>query len=159
MTTLYVQDPSGFREAPSQTILESARALIARRFRKGSPVLDDSSNVRVFLRIHLGARDHEVFGVLYLDNRHRLIGVEDLFRGTFDTAPVFPREVVKRALEENAAAVVCYHNHPSGTPEPSQADELITRRLKDSLAMVGVRLLDHLIVADDFYSFAEHGRL
>jgi DNA repair protein RadC len=91
-----------------------------------------------------------------LDSRHRLIAVENLFRGTINSASVHPREVVKAALAHNAAAVVLYHNHPSGLTEPSAADELITRRLKEALALIDVRVLDHLIVAESIYSFAEH---
>jgi DNA repair protein RadC len=93
-----------------------------------------------------------------LDNRHRVIGFEELFRGTLDGATVHPREVVKRALAHNAAAVILAHNHPSGVAEPSQADELITRRLKDSLALVDIRVLDHLVVGDSHCeSMAERG--
>ena len=103
---------------------------------------------------------HEVFCVLYLDGRHRLIEYVELFRGTIDGASVHPREVVKQALEKNAAAVIFAHPHPSGIAEPSQADELITRRLKDALAIVEIRVLDHLIVAaGDVISFAERGLL
>jgi DNA repair protein RadC len=111
------------------------------------------------LRIHLGGCDHEIFGVLHLDYRHRLIAREDLFRGTVDGASVHPREVVKAALAHNAAGVILFHNHPSGIAEPSQADELITRRLIDALALVDIRVLDHLIVTERVYSFAEHGLL
>jgi DNA repair protein RadC len=94
-----------------------------------------------------------------LDSRHRLIAVENLFRGTINSASVHPREVVKAALTHNAAAVVLYHNHPSGLSEPSAADELITRRLKEALALIDVRVLDHLIIAESIYSFAEHALL
>jgi DNA repair protein RadC len=110
--------------------------------------------------VQLGACDHEVFGVLHLDNRHRLIAVEKLFRGTIASASVHPREVAKAALMQNAPAVVLFHNHPSGFTEPSAADELITRRLKEALALIDVRVLDHLIVAGtDITSFAERGLL
>src|SRR5580658_5921755 len=94
-----------------------------------------------------------------LDSRHRLIAVENLFRGTINSASVHPREVVKAALTHNAAAVVLYHNHPSGLSEPSAADELITRRLKEALALIDVRVLDHLIIAESIYSFAAAGLL
>ena len=101
----------------------------------------------------------EVFACLFLDNRHRVIAYEELFRGTIDGASVHPREVVKRALHFNTAAVILAHNHPSGIAEPSQADERITQRLKDALALVDIRLLDHMIIGDDVVSFAERGLL
>jgi DNA repair protein RadC len=159
MTTLYVRDVSGFREAPPTDVLDRAQALLAQRYRVGSPVLSSPALTREFLKVHIGASEHEIFGVLHVDSRHRLIAVEDLFRGTINSASVHPREVVKAALMHNAAAVVLYHNHPSGLPEPSAADELITRRLKEALALIDVRVLDHLIVAESIYSMAEHGLL
>jgi DNA repair protein RadC len=125
MTTLYVRDESGFREARPDDVLERAQALLAQRYRVGSPVLTSPALTREFLRMHLGACEHEVFGMLHLDSRHRLIAVENLFRGTINSSSVHPREVVKSALAHNAAAVVLYHNHPSGPTEPSAADELI----------------------------------
>ena len=157
MTTLYVRDESGFREARADDVLARAQALLARRYRVGSPVLTSPALTREFLRMHLGACEHEIFGMLHLDSRHRLIAVENLFRGTISSSSVHPREVVKSALAHNAAAVVLYHNHPSGLTEPSAADELITRRLREALALIDVRVLDHLIVAEAIYSFAEAG--
>ena len=159
MTTLYVRDQSGFREAHATDVFDRAHALLSQRYRTGSPVLASPALTYDFLRIHLGAREYEVFGVLHLDTRHRLIAVENLFRGTLSSSSVHPREVVKAALSHNAAALVLYHNHPSGISEPSAADELITRRLKEALALIDVRVLDHLIVAESIYSFAEHGLL
>jgi DNA repair protein RadC len=104
--------------------------------------------------------EHEVFVLILLDTRHHILSIEELFRGTIDGASVYPREVVKTALRVNAAAVICTHNHPSGVAEASNADELITRRLKDALALVDVRLLDHLLVTrEQVYSFAESGLL
>jgi DNA repair protein RadC len=103
---------------------------------------------------------HEVFAAVYLDNRNRVIAFEELFRGTIDGASVYPREVVKQALARNAAAVILTHNHPSGVAEPSQADELITRRLKEALSLVDIKVLDHVIVGDEACeSFAERGLL
>jgi DNA repair protein RadC len=96
---------------------------------------------------------------LFLDNRHRLIEAVNLFYGTIDGAAVHPREVVKAAICHSAAACILFHNHPSGVSEPSQADELITRRLKEALALVDIRVLDHFIVAERIYSFAEHGQI
>jgi DNA repair protein RadC len=159
MTTLYVRDQSGYREAQATDVFVRAQALLAQRYRTGSPVLASPALTREFLQIHLGAYEHEIFGVLHLDSRHRLIAVENLFRGTINNASVHPREVVKAALTHNAAAVVLFHNHPSGLSEPSAADELITRRLKEALALIDVRVLDHLIVAESIYSMAEHGLL
>ena len=157
MTTLYVRDECGFREAEATDVLDRAKALLAQRYRAGSPVLTSPALTREFLRMHLGACEHEVFGVLHLDSRHRLISVEDLFRGTINSSSVHPREVVKAALARNSAAIVLFHNHPSGLTEPSAADELITRRLKEALALIEVRVLDHLIVAESIFSFAEAG--
>jgi DNA repair protein RadC len=160
MTTLYVRDQSGFREAQAADVLDRAQALLTQRYRVGSPVLTSPALTREFLHVHLGAYEHEIFGVLHLDSRHRLIAVENLFRGTLNSASVHPREVVKAVLTRNAAAVVLYHNHPSsGLSEPSAADELITRRLKEALALIDVRVLDHLIIGESIYSFAESGLL
>jgi DNA repair protein RadC len=159
MPTLYVRDACGFREAKPSDVLERAQALLSQRYRPGAPVLSSPSLTREFLRTRLGARDHETFGLIHLDVRYRLIAVEDLFRGTIDRASVHPREVVKAVLARNSAAVVLYHNHVSGVSEPSAADEAITRHIKEVLTTLDVRVVDHLIVADPIYSFAEHGRL
>jgi DNA repair protein RadC len=110
-----------------------------------------------FLRLRLSRFEHEVFAVIFLDNRHRVIAFEEMFRGTIDGASVHPREVVKEALKHNAAAVIFAHNHPSGVAEPSRADESITHRLKDALALVDVRVLDHFVIGDDVVSFTERG--
>lgn len=115
---------------------------------------------REYVRMRLRDLPHEVFCAIYLDNRNRVIGFQELFRGTIDGASVHPREVVKECLKRNAAAVILAHNHPSGVAEPSTADELITRRLKQALSLVDIRLLDHLIVGDGTCeSFAERGLL
>lgn len=124
------------------------------------PGLTGPAATRDFLLAQLRDRPYEVFCCLYLDNRHRLLAFEELFRGTVDSASVHPREVVKQALAKNASALILVHNHPSGVPEPSQADELITQQLKESLALVNVRVLDHIIVGDgQCTSFAEQGLL
>ena len=159
MTILYVHEESGFREASAGNVIACAQALIARRYRSGSPVLTSSQRTREYLNLHIGALEYEVFGCLYVDNRNRLIAIEDLFRGTINGTSVHPREVVKSALNHGAAGCIAFHNHPSGVAEPSQADELITRRLKDALSLVDVCLLDHLIVGEKVYSFAECGLL
>ncbi len=159
MTTLYVHDGSGFREAAAPEVFSRTRSLIAQRFRTGCQVLSDPSAVQDFLQLLLGGLEHEVFGLLHLDNRHRLIEMEELFRGTLAGASVHPREVIKSALAHNSAGVILFHNHPSGILAPSPADEFITLRLRDALALIDIRVLDHLIVGDGAFSFAQHGLL
>ena len=159
VSTLLVCDPitHATREASFEEVLAAARVHVARRMRHGT-TLDSPRATRDYLMVRLGAREHEVFCVIYLDNRHRIIEYQELFRGTIDGASVHPREVVKEALQRNAAACILVHNHPSGVAEPSQADELITRRIREALAMVDIRVLDHLIVAgSDLASMAEKG--
>jgi DNA repair protein RadC len=142
-----------------QASLELARRHYAEALRAG-PLLDSPAATHQFLISRLRDHPHELFCCLHLDNRHRLIAFDELFRGTIDGASVHPREVVKQALGRNAAAVILAHNHPSGVAEPSQADELITRRLREALALVDIRVLDHCIVADNgCLSFAERGLL
>ena len=124
------------------------------------PLFDSPEAVRHFLKLQIGAKPHEVFLALFLDAQHRLLSTEELFRGTLAQTSVYPREVVKRALEVNAAAVVFAHNHPSGIAEPSRADEMLTGALRNALDLVDIRTLDHFIVAGPLvYSFAEHGKL
>jgi DNA repair protein RadC len=145
--------------AQLQAGLELARRHLEETVRRG-PALGSPDAVRRFLRARLRDLPHEVFCCLHLDNRNRVIAFEELFRGTIDGASVHPREVVKRALAQNAAALILAHNHPSGVAEPSQADEVITRRLKSALALVDIRVLDHLVVGDAAcVSFAERGLL
>ena len=110
-----------------------------------------------YLRLRLAERERETFAILLLDNRHRVIAYEELFYGTIDGCTVHPREVVKLAHTRNAAACILAHNHPSGIAEPSRADEQITRRLKEALALIDVRVLDHLIVGEDVVSLTERG--
>jgi len=142
-----------------QAALELARRHYAEAMRAG-PLLDSPAATRRFLVSTLRDTPYERFCCLHLDNRHRLIAFDELFRGTIDGASVHPREVVRQALARNAAAVILAHNHPSGVGEPSQADELITRRLREALQLVDIRVLDHLIVADNgCLSFAERGML
>jgi DNA repair protein RadC len=143
--------------------LMAAIELARRHFReplRSSSALSAPDFTRRFLLAQLRDRPYEVFCALFLDNRHRLIAFEELFRGTIDGASVHPREVVRQALLHNAASVIIAHNHPSGVADPSQADEGVTRRVRQALALVDVRLLDHLIVGDgQCYSFSEHGLL
>ena len=157
---LFIQNAEGAsRPATQDEILDAARTILSRRIRRGA-ALSNPRTTRDFLKLRLAGHDHEVFAILFLDNRHRVIEFVPLFRGTIDGASVHPREVVKEALSRNAAAVILAHNHPSGVAEPSQADELITNRLRDALALVDVRVLDHLVVTGDaIVSFAERGLL
>jgi DNA repair protein RadC len=140
-----------------------ARELVRRSLHEeleARSALTSPSAVRDFLRLTLGGREHEVFVALFLDAQHRVLVAEEMFRGTLTQTSVYPREVVKAALKANAAAVIFAHNHPSGVAEPSQADELLTRQLKEALAMVDVKVLDHFIVAGArTLSFAERGLL
>lgn len=127
--------------------LELARRHLAEELRRGPAVLNPSDSAD-YLKAQLRDHPYEVFAVLFLDTRHRPIACEELFRGSIDGASVHPREVVRRALAHNAAAVILAHNHPSGVAEPSQADRLITRRLQEALALIDVRVLDHLVIGD-----------
>ena len=157
---LFVRDERGdTRRASSEQILAAARGIMSRRVRRGAS-MSSPRLVKDFLSLKLGALEHEMFCVLLLDKRHRLIEFVELFRGTIDGATVHPREVVKLALAKNAAALVLAHPHPSGVAEPSQADELITQRLKDALSLVDIRVLDHVIIAGGVaVSLAERGVL
>ncbi len=158
MTRLYVREGEEYREATAQDVFGRAQALMAQRVRAGTPVLDSPSKTREFLRLRLGTLEHEVFSALFLTTRHRLIEYVELFRGTIDGASVHPREIVKEALARNAAAIVIAHGHPSSDPTPSQADELLTRRLREALALVDIRLLDHIVAsAGGCVSMAELG--
>jgi DNA repair protein RadC len=142
-----------------QAALEIGQRCLAQRLERGE-ALTSPELARTFLRSKLQDLPHELFCCLYLDTKHRVIQFEELFRGTIDGASVYPREVVRCALRHNAAAVIVAHNHPSGVAEPSAADNALTRRLQEALAMVDVRLLDHLVVGDgEVASFAERGLL
>jgi DNA repair protein RadC len=145
--------------AQLQAALELGRRHLEAGLRRGE-ALTSPQQTRDFLQAALRGHTQEVFACLFLDNRHRVIGFEELFFGTIDSATVHPREVVKRALYHNAAAVILAHNHPSGVAEPSRADEQLTRQLQSALALVEVRVLDHFIVGDGaMTSFAERGLL
>lgn len=139
--------------------LELGRRYLLADLRRGDALANPDATRR-FLQARLRGYPHEVFACLYLDNRHRVIDHEILFRGTLDGASVHPREVVKAALAHNAAAVILAHNHPSGVAEPSQADLHLTRRLREALGLVDIRVLDHLVIGDgEAVSFAERGLL
>ncbi|UXJ52909.1 RadC family protein [Pseudomonas citronellolis] len=143
--------------AQLQAVLEMARRHLAEQLRRDS-ALESPQAVRDFLKARLRHEAHEVFACLFLDGRHRVLAFEVLFHGSIDCASVYPRQVVKRALAHNAAALILSHNHPSGITEPSQSDRKLTQRLKDALALVDVRVLDHFIVGDgEPLSMAEMG--
>ncbi|WP_134735409.1 RadC family protein [Proteus mirabilis] len=158
--TLMVRAETGdYQIAMADQILEAARQAIQQKVQRGesfrSPV-----HVQTYLRTQLSGYEHEVFAVLFLDTKLRLIEYAELFHGTIDGASVYPREVVKAALTFNAAAMVIAHNHPSGDPEPSAADRALTKRLAQALALVDVRILDHVVVGGNAtVSFAERGLL
>jgi DNA repair protein RadC len=145
--------------AQLQAVLEMGRRHLYESLARGEPLSSPAQTAR-FLGAKLRDYPYEVFAVLFLDNRHRVIAFEELFRGTIDGASVHPREVVRRAIACNAAAVILAHNHPSGVTEPSSADQRITARLREALALVDVRVLDHLIIGDGpCCSLAERGLL
>lgn len=145
------------RYSTLQAALEISRRHVLETTLQGD-VLSSPEHVRQYLSLHLTGRAHEVFAALFLDNRHRVIEYRELFRGTIDSAAVYPREVVKHCLGSNAAAVIFAHNHPSGVAEPSDTDVRLTRRLVDALALVDVRVLDHLIIGQGVQtSLAERG--
>ncbi len=147
------------KRAEVAAVLEIARRSLQQGLQERT-VFDSPQAVREFLGLQMGQLGHEVFAVLFLDAQHRLIRFDEMFRGTLSQTSVYPREVVRRALELNAGAVILAHNHPSGLAEPSRADEFLTQSLKSALALVDVRVLDHLVVArGQVVSFAERGLL
>jgi DNA repair protein RadC len=162
--TLPLDQPDETYSAPptvnENDVIAEAFRILCNRHRAGE-VLTSPEATRDFIRLRLAEELNEVFGCIFLDNRHRVIAVEELFKGTIDGASVHPRVVVQHALTaHNAAAVIFYHNHPSGIVEPSQADLRITQRLKDALALVEIRVLDHVIVSfEGSTSLAERGLL
>lgn len=147
------------KRAELLAVLELARRAAAQQLRERT-VLDAPATVREYVQLHIGARPYEVFAVLFLDSQHRLLALEELFRGTLSQTSVYPREVVLRALHHNASSLILAHNHPSGTVQPSRADEALTQTLKAALALLDVRVLDHIIVAPgQALSMAEQGLL
>jgi DNA repair protein RadC len=140
-----------------QAVLEMTQRYLAETLSRGD-ALTSPNHTKLYLSSMLRDRQREAFYILFLDNQNRVIKDEVMFEGTIDAASVYPREVVKRALHHNAAALILAHNHPSGVAEPSQADRRITRRLTDALALVDIRILDHFVVGDgEVISFAERG--
>ncbi len=157
-----LQLPLFARELPlaAQHTIQEALSLLERQLREPGATFTSSSSVRDWLRLQLTLEEREEFTVLFLDNQHRLIAYETLFRGTINSMTVYPREVVKAGLKHNAAAAVLAHNHPSGYAEPSGADRQMTTRLQQALELVDIRLLDHLVVGGmDIISFSERGWL
>ena len=147
------------KRAEIVAVLELARRAMAQQLQERT-VFADPDAIKHYLKLHLAARSHEVFAVIFLDAQNRLLSMEELFRGTLTQTSVYPREVVVRALHHQASAVVLAHNHPSGTVQPSRADEALTQTLKAALALVDVRVLDHIIVAPgQALSMAEKGLL
>ncbi len=139
--------PSNLNDVEKQSVITLAMKVLAIKHRAGRS-LSKPEETRNYLRLRLADYRNEVFGCLFLDNRHRIIAVRELFQGTIDGASIYPRVVVQQAMEVNAAAMVFFHNHPSGVAEPSHADEAITKRLQAALALVDVRVLDHFVVGD-----------
>lgn len=151
--------PSDLDAEESASVVALALAVMERKHRRGKSITSPADALAHF-RLRLGELDFEVFEIVFLDNRNRIIAIETLFRGSIDGASVHPREVLKDVIHHQAAAIMLLHNHPSGVCEPSMADRRITDRIREMMKMIDVRVLDHMIVsAEDSYSFAEHGDL
>lgn len=147
-------------ELSLEDLCELTRQRIEDLFRREDDILTSPDIVKQYLMTRLSLQESEVFSVIFLDTRHRVLAFEELFRGTIDGCSVYPRVVVKRALYHNAAALILAHNHPSSIPDPSQADKAMTKRLKDALALIDVRVLDHIVIGGaEAVSFAEEGLL
>lgn len=142
----------------AEQVLEKAAEILHNKYLAGEAFTSSQATID-FLQFKLGKYEREVFAVLVLNSQHKLIEYKELFFGTINAASVYPREVVKEVLHQNGAAVIFAHNHPSGEPEPSQADIALTKRLKESLALIDVQVLDHIVVGDGATSFAERGLL
>jgi DNA repair protein RadC len=138
-------------------IIKKALEILESRMGLPGAALGNPDDTRNFLTLKLRTLEHELFSIIFLDNRHRVIEYKEMFRGTVNGASVHPREVVKEALSLNAAAVILAHNHPSGVAEPSEADKSLTRKLSEALALVDVRVLDHFVIGEGYVSFAERG--
>lgn len=159
MSKLYIRKPTG-RYAVAEPAAIVSAALDSLNPAGDLTAIRSPADTETFLKLKLGHLEHELFAIIYLDNRHRVIHYSELFRGTLDGTSVYPREVVKEALKYNAAAIILAHNHPSGVAEPSQADERITKRLKAACELVDIRVLDHLIIGGNTsVSLASRGLL
>jgi DNA repair protein RadC len=159
MDTLYIHNGTQFREATSEEIIASAQVLISQRFQIGSEPMRNPDLVGAYLRLHFAALDYEVFGVLHLDASRRLIAVEEMFRGTLNSATVHPREIAHSALTRRTTSVILFHNHPSGLATPSEADQDITWKIQKGLGLFDIKVLDHIIVAETIFSFSNAGLL
>lgn len=149
---------SGISNIDEDALIVRALNILSDRISRTGDAFTCPEDARKYCTLQLAEREHEIFACLFLNNRHQLIRYSEIFRGTIDGASVYPREVVKEALKVNAAAVIFVHNHPSGNPEPSEADKRITARLKDALALVDIKTLDHIVVGGvETYSFADRG--
>jgi len=155
---LYFKTESGhYRTAREDDVIAEATSIYDRYFIRGTD-MNSHVKAREYIKLKLASLEHEVFVCLFLDNHHRLISFDEMARGTIDGASVYPREIVKTALQHNAAAIIFAHNHPSGLTEPSMADKAITTKLKKALKLINVRVLDHFIIGEgNPYSFAENG--
>ena len=159
-TALFTLNADGsYQPADTETIVGVARECLDAMFVRGEPMTSPALT-RSFLSLRLAKLPHEVFAVLFLDARLHVLEYREMFRGTLTQTSVYPREIVKEALTLNAGSVVLAHNHPTGVPDPSQADELLTRTIKSTLALVDVRVIDHVVVGGGAtFSFAENGLL
>lgn len=146
---LYIVPPGVTPSEAEDNILAQAEAILHSRLRAPGEAMTDPKLAGQYFKLKLVTQEREVFAAMFLDTRHRVLAYEELFFGTVDSAEIHPREVIKRALHHNAAAVILGHNHPSGTPEPSAADRAVTARIKQALVLVEIRLLDHFVVAGD----------
>jgi DNA repair protein RadC len=151
--------PISSNQIADDAVIENALSILSSRLKRPNNFITSVADTKAFLKLKLEQLEHEVFSVILLNNKHGVIQYKQMFRGTIDGASVYPREVVKEALTYNASAVILAHNHPSGNAEPSRADITITAKLKEALALIDVRVLDHLIVGEDVVSFAERGLL
>ena len=153
------QSVAGQTPIMDSEIISAALGILAKRIAKGS-IIKNMEDAKKYLAVRFADLQHEVFAIVYLTNRHAVIACDEIFRGTIDGASVYPREVVKSALQYNAAAILIAHPHPSGVCEPSHADEMITTRLREACGLMDIRLIDHIVISGDrAISFAERGML
>ena len=159
-TPLYVLDAAGeYRLADAETVIAEAKRHVAQKFKRGVSLTSPDA-AKEAIQLQLCELDFEIFGCLFLDQKHRLIKMAELFRGSIDGTSVYPREVVRSALVNSSVAVIFFHNHPSGDPKPSEVDKTITQRLKAALGLVDIRVLDHFVIGSEgVFSFAEAGLL
>lgn len=157
--SLFIKDGADFHEASHSTVLHCARHLTREQFRPGAPVLKDPHALHDFVLLQLGSREREIFALVLLDVHDRLVDYVEIFEGSLDGSPIYPREVVKCVVARQAYSVVLVHNHPSGCIAPSMADKAVTQRLQNALALIEVRVKDHLIVGETVTSMKRMGLL